>query len=529
MGLEAIGSSVAHLKPDSFNKLLWALGLATVAGFVLCSSAAGRSRVASWVERSGRWIRFGLVSTSSALLGFVMLGALDRLRAPLASVESTAVTLLGLAIIALLVALYRWAYRAPIRDVSLVLALLLLAGIARLGGTALTRESDRHIDLTIYVSGGRLMSAGVNPYDWQDGLEVRERLRMQPGSYEPWVSESQERWNHYASSNLPLTLMFFGLADRYGSQALPYRLMFALCDCALAGLIGLFVLHHWYGGQSHAKALGLGILLGALSPVLLHWGTRQPEDKGVQILLMLGALHAVRAPKPRVVFGALLLAASVAFKAIGILVAPLCAVWLWFAREESSTGERIRRMLIFGVLTAVAGLAMFAPFLPEVVAKASDRLSAHVGAAVPIHGSPFALIATLWPDSWSFVHRGTMALLVVVLVVGGLMRRLRSEVMTAGALVLFVVVGLTTGSLDRLNMAFLPATLLIGVASQEWGVRLAVLSFLAYLPVTVIGISSERYDQAFALLMLAGFMVALYAARSSRSAAPAGVPTGVPA
>jgi hypothetical protein len=78
-------------------------------------------------------------------------------------------------------------------------------------------------------------------------------------------------------------------------------------------------------------------------------------------------------------------------------------------------------------------------------------------------------------------------------------------------LVLFVAVGLTTGSLDRLNMAFLPAVLLVGAVSSRWGRRLAWISFLAYVPVVVIGISTQRYDQLYSLIVLVSFLGALAA------------------
>jgi MFS family permease len=399
--------------------------------------------------------------------------------------------------------------------VALVGALLAISALARFGGIAATRYEDAHIDLTIYVAGGRLVHAGINPYDWRDGVATREALRQAPGSYQAWVSESQERWDSYASSNLPLTLLWFSLADRFGSRPVHYRLLFALADCALSALIGVFVLRHWYGGRHHGRALLAALLLGALSPVLLNVGIRAPEDKGVQTLLMVGALYCARGRAREAALSAGLLGGSRAFKGLGFLIAPLAAARIAWAAPPS---RRWRWLILYAGGAALATLVWFVPFLPEVITRASDRLATHVGYPTPEHASPFALIAALWPRGWQAVRFAFLAVLAGAALASAALRRRPHEIATAGALVGFVCVVLVTGSLDRLNMAFLPAILLIGCLSPAWGGRFAWGAAACYLPVAALGLSSERFDQLYALVLLlaiTGFLAAAGFARVS--------------
>ena len=69
------------------------------------------------------------------------------------------------------------------------------------------------IDLKIYRDAGQLVANGVNPYDYNDNVELRQQLRTDKVNFDEYVSGDQDRWNYYANSNLPLATLFFGCIE----------------------------------------------------------------------------------------------------------------------------------------------------------------------------------------------------------------------------------------------------------------------------------------------------------------------------
>jgi hypothetical protein len=495
---------LARLKLDRNNAFVAALIVLVVAVLGFCSEPSRRATLASWLESRAAAMRGALIAlgaTAAAALAFASFRVVPR------SGPAFAVSALGAIGVALAIAGCVWSRRAPVRRVALVGVLVLVSASVRLGYLAANPAGDGDIDLAIYTAGGRLLGAGVNPYDWQDGRATREALRFEPGSFNTWVSETQPRWNHYASSNLPLTLLFFGVADRLGSTPFGYRMMFAAADVLLSVVIGVFVLAHWYRDRDHWRALIAALALGALSPILLNWGVRHPEDKGLQVLLMLGALHIARGARSAGAraASAMLLAGSVAFKGVGVLIAPLCALEIWRSDAAAPRSKRVANVLLYAGVAMLTGLVLFAPFLPEVITRGSERLRSHIGAPGAGHGSPFAPLAALWPGGWMALRWGFAAAFGALTLAGWLARRLPFSLVTANLLVLFVAVVLTTGSLDRLNLAFLPALLLMGALAPPWGLRFASGYAWGYVPALVLAPYSESYDQIFALLLLLGY------------------------
>ena len=197
---------------------------------------------------------------------------------------------------------------------ALVLRLAIIA--------ASPRVNDNNTDLEIYRAGGALVHAGINPYDPRDGVDLRARMRADTIS--PTFKLTQAFWDYAAQANLPFNLLVFGAIDSVSHSALAYRTAFAIADSLFAALAMAFVLSHWRA--SAIEALISGLALGACSLVMLQWGTHSPQDKGLEIVLMAGALLLTMSPNRvnRVVLGALVLGLSVAFKAVGVLLLPLC-------------------------------------------------------------------------------------------------------------------------------------------------------------------------------------------------------------
>ena len=209
---------------------------------------------------------------------------------------------------------------------TLTVVSFLLAAVGRFAFIGFTPMSESFIDLVIYMSGGRIVSHGLNPYDSTEGSEFRRKLRAEYAQAQPWLTETQERFDFYASGNLPLNLMFFGAIDHFlPGNPYAYRAAFALADSLLSALVVCFVFRVWRVAPSVANLL-LAAGLGVFSPILFFCGVLQPEDKGLEILLLLSAVCF--AWLRRWVLSAFLLAASIAYKGVGVFIAPLC---LWYA------------------------------------------------------------------------------------------------------------------------------------------------------------------------------------------------------
>src|SRR5215813_7112971 len=173
-------------------------------------------------------------------------------------------------------------------------------------------KNDYHTDIEIYRASGALIVRGINPYDFSDQVRVRSLLREQ--AHNPDIRDlKQARWDYYASSNLPMNLLFFGGLSAISDTPWFHRHAYAFFDSILSALILWFVIRHWLPTPAPSAALltsfgmslstavlterfAIALVLGCFSPVLFKYGGAVPEDKGIQILFMLAAVACYLSP-----------------------------------------------------------------------------------------------------------------------------------------------------------------------------------------------------------------------------------------
>ncbi len=322
-------------------------------------------------------------------------------------------------------------------------------------------------DLTIDLSCGRVLSNGINPYIFSDGAEIRKQLRVQSLEYNSYPGKTQEQWDYFASSNLPLELLFFGWIDRIYSKPITYRLVFAVLDSLLPILIFFFLLK-FSQRAVFGSSLWSALALSAFSPILLYWGVLFPEDKGVQILFMLGAAYFARSESRLLRFGAspFLLGCSVAFKLLGIFLVPLCLAYV-SAREKEKKWITRDQILYCG-LFLIFGFIWFIPFLPESIQVLySGRLPNAVLKPIPQNASIWRSLYFFIPGYWLEIKTLILIALMTFTSWGYLKRRFSLEVTTGSLLLVFTAMFLEEGSLDRANMAIVISMLLIAVDSRN--------------------------------------------------------------
>jgi hypothetical protein len=339
--------------------------------------------------------------------------------------------------------------------------------------TVLTPEQNAWIDLSIYIDGGQLVAHGVNPYDFNDEPLLRDSLRTDSIAFNYYVAESQDRWNFYAGSNLPLTLLYFGAIELI-AQGDPfiYRVVFAVMDSILSVVLTMFILNYWVTSEKNKFLVAIG--LGVLSPILLSAGTFLPEDKGVQILLMVGALYFSK--KKQFFLATLLLGWSVAYKGLGVFIAPFCLYQYLgeIKRSEIFSPIVLKRAVLFTLAALVFALQPFIIYLSDISDMMKLRLSQNLVLEVAQHSSIWVFTHVLFPKSWMDVRFLFSLFFISINLIGILRGKLGPNIVTASLLIWFTVIMMLSGSVDRLNMAMAVTLVLLGVTHTKGSIFLTM-------------------------------------------------------
>src|SRR5579872_2050976 len=282
--------------------------------------------------------------------------------------------------------------------IALGMLVFAVAFSVRLLLIGLTPHEDYYPDVEIYRASGELILQGVNPYDFSDKPAIRSALRQE--AHTLFVREDQTRWNYYTSGNLPLNLLFFAAVSAISDTPRFHRYTYAFFDSVLASLVAWFVMRCWSirpgyvssmlraGGLSASSALKverltIGVLLVGLSPLFLKAGVVYPEDKGIEVLLIVATIACWRSNKSFVSswVAAILLGLSIAFKGLGVFLLPL-----FIDRLLLGSKPQWLRSAIFAAVVVITTVVWLPPFWPGVVNMVTNRL-ALASSAAPQHAS----------------------------------------------------------------------------------------------------------------------------------------------
>jgi|GEM_PF-3745014 len=373
-----------------------------------------------------------------------------------------------------------------------------------------SEEFNKHTDLQLYINAGLLIVNNINPYDFSDNVNLRKELRLNASLNQEWLRHDQDKWNYYTSSNLPASQLYYGAVEYLAnSNPLYYRIIFAIVDSILSVFIFAFIIQFW-NGKSFRSNIAFAVFLGALNPILLYWGALIPQDKGLQILLMIASL--LFAQQNKLIWSAVFLGLAVCFKGLGIFLVPLCLYYICDSPnslKDFLTSKSLRRIAIFGFISFLTFGILFIPFIPEVIGMMGTRLSSNLS-GTPQHSSIWTIPYELWPSGWSYVRIGFIIFFISLITYGSYKRRLDIQIVTATVIVLFVDISLNMGSLDRMNIGFLVSILILGtskfsIQNQILGgiylslglLALTIFSQKLYLPGEM-----EKFDADFSLYMV---------------------------
>jgi hypothetical protein len=388
---------------------------------------------------------------------------------------------------------------------KIILFIFFLALMIRLLLILTNHTKNKFTDLNIYRETGQLVKSGINPYNYNEEKEVRNKLRLDTIAFDHSVSDSQEGWDYYTSSNLPLSSLNYGFIDKVtNSNPVAFRIIFSFFDSLLSVLIGLFLVRYW---QLKHTWLNLILVLGAaaLSPTLLLWGSIVPEDKGMQTLFMLSAVWLAKDKKW--ILSSVLLGISIAYKGLGVFISPLC-LFIILGEPENILRiniSQVTRGFIYTLLSFFFAAIWFIPYLPDVLTMMQLRLASNLDVD-PAHGSIWTLVYKVFPSNWIIMKNTLIVIISIMWSYTFILKKINITAISLFLLVLFVDIMLLQGSLDRMNIGIMVSMILFYFVDIKFSRTLVwytiIVGWILYIKSVITGNVNETIDAIFTSIYL---------------------------
>lgn len=410
----------------------------------------------------------------------------------------------------------RWPVLSPVRFVA---AGILCIIVSRVFVILLTPGTADFPDTRLYQGMGDAVLAGVNPYDYSDDVPTRIALQTAADHElrdENWT-DSLDEWNLVMSSNLPgvavLCAGFEAIAD---DSRTVWRYLIILGDIAMfLGVLSL--LRELRGSIADRYVQLVATFLVVANTLLVLDGTAIPEVKQFQTALMLFGAAFLVSRRPlstlRAVGGGVVLSLSVLFMFLGAFLLPLWAV------RAVREWPRLAVASAAGALIPLAGsFWLFGPgWLSTMAGRSGDEAEGQHGGATLwqlLHGVDPGLLAVL--------RFGSVAALVALLCLMLYRRRIDLLNWCCGLLVVFDCVYLMTGTMNRMNIAFIVAfAVLAGHRARAVAAVAAVSSAVALVAYGVaLAVFPANINPWANLALVAAYFAVLLGPGSMAATAP---------
>ena len=420
----------------------------------------------------------------------------------------------------------RVAARWPIISARRFVAAGILAiVVSRVAVILLTPNTADFPDIRIYQATGQAVLEGANPYDSSDDVPTRMRLQTSADRElrdSNWTDTLSE-WDLAIRSNLPAVSALCGgleaIAD--GSRD-AWRYLLILGDIAMfLGLLSLLRQIRGTIADRGSQLIAIFLVIG--NTLLILDGTAVPEVKQFETALLLFSASFLISRRPptliRSVIGGLVISLSVLFMLFGIFLLPL-----WIMR--SIRDWRFALATSAGALIPI--MASFAYFgtdwLDTIGTRSAQDAGGDAGGA-----SLWYLFPGLQGDALAATRMAVVVALAALLLV--LLYRARIDLLNAcaGLLVVFDCVYLITGTMNRMNIAFVFAFAALATRRAPAALAIAagstVLAFVGY--GFGAAVLQRHINPEFSLALVVAYFAALIlppaATTRPRAAAKAGV------
>ena len=396
--------------------------------------------------------------------------------------------------------------------------LLCLIVIAVTRSAIILGSNDAGIDITIYREAGQLVVNGINPYDFRSNESLRNALRADGYGIAPEVIQGKDEYNHYVSGNLPASTALYGLIEwvAHGNSKW-WRLALALGDILTAAAAFFLFTRAGVALDTFAKQLTFSFAM-VYYPSAIQWGVIFAEDKQFQtaLMLLLAALvvkSAWKAPAAAAIAIGAVASFGILFKALGVFLVP--SVLNHFRARP--VHEFILAFVFAALVAACAFLYFGAAFMSLMGARATGASSA----LAVSHGSPWVLLPP-------FAAHYIRPVLCLVLLTGASIAYYREKIdllnLCAAACVIFTCLWITSGSMDRMNMAMIFAMMCMATVSVRKWRALVTLNFACQIPIYAVVIARlndpkwlvypERPDAIATIVFLTSYFAIMFLAPS---------------
>ena len=303
---------------------------------------------------------------------------------------------------------------------------------------------------------------------------LRQALRADGYGIDPDAIRGKSEYNYYVSGNLPASTALYGLIDWIGQSKQWWRLALAMGDILAAA--GAFFLFSRAGIQIDTASRQIVFTLAMIYyPSSIQWGVITSQDKQFQAALMFFLAGLVikntwKAPTTTAIAIGAVGSFGVLFKALGVFLVPLAL---------NHFRARPRRDFLLAVASASFFAALFCLYFGTAfIFLMADRMTG-ASSALADHGSPWVLL----PPVAAQYARPTLCLLLLV---GACLayhrQRLDMLNLCAAACVVFTCLWITSGSMDRMNIAMIFAMMCTATLSAKNWCTLVTVNFAFQLP-----------------------------------------------
>ena len=349
-----------------------------------------------------------------------------------------------------------------------------LVAIALTRSAIILSSNDAGIDITIYREVGQLVSNGINPYDFTSNESLRQALRADGYGIDPEVIRGKAEYDYLVSGNLPASTALYGLIEWMGHSRQWWRLALALGDILAAA--GAFFLFSRAGIAIDTAARQAAFAFAMIYyPSAIQWGVIYSEDKQFQVALMFFLAGLVikntwKAPTGAAIAIGVVGSFGVLFKALGVFLVPL--VLNYFRTQP-------RRDFFIAVASASFIAALFCLYFGTAfILLMADRMTMG-SSALADHGSPWVLLP---PVAAQYARPILCMLLLVGACVAYHRQKLDMLNLCAATCVIFTCLWITSGSMDRMNIAMIFAMMCMATVSVRNWCTLVTVNFAFQVP-----------------------------------------------
>jgi hypothetical protein len=346
-------------------------------------------------------------------------------------------------------------------------------------------SNEAGMDIKIYREVGQLLSNGINPYDFTSNESLRQALRTDDYGLPPEENRGRAGYDYYVSGNLPASTALYGIIDWIGHSKQWWRLALALGDVlAAAGAFFLFS-RACIPIDTISKQTAFALAM-VYYPSAIQWGVIYSEDKQFQTALMFFLAGLVirgtwKAPTAAAIAIGAVGSIGVLFKALGVFLVPLALNYF---------RARPRRDFIIAVASAALIAVLFCLYFGTAFIFLIGARTTGGSSAFAYHGSPWVLLPHV-------AAQYARPLLCVLLLIGACAAYHRQKIdmlnLCAAACVIFTCLWITSGSMDRMNIAMIFAMMCMATVSVGNWCTLVTVNFAFQVPLYA-GVIARLHD-----------------------------------